>query len=119
MDKQIENLIKIVKRPKTLLIENKINLINTEILSNEKSNFVNNVTSSVEFGKFQVFDDDVQWEIYLKNIESKIIMSFKKNEGLLIQCNLTKLNEEFVETINNLKKYYSNWRDEWRAKYLS
>lgn len=80
--------------------------------------FRNEVAEIVDFGKLNVFHDNVEWSG--KILESNLEFTFSVNEsnGIYINGQMIKIDQEYLETVGKLQSYYEKFKNKW-AKIVS
>lgn len=110
------------KYGKSLLTEDDANSESVQVDSNdmkeEQKKFSEIVTPRVEFKSFNVYPDDNNVVLSGK-LDMGIDFQFSKRDGLYINADSLKLDNETVETLKKMSAYYQNWLDDWSLKLQS
>lgn len=98
----------------------KLELIGDDLIE-EKQNFMNAISSRVEFEPFVIYPDDkqVQWSGEFSDTNLKWTFSLDDPEGVWISGNLIQLRDSTLKLLKKLSGYYSSWSKEWNRKLIS
>jgi len=75
--------------------------------------FRTEVAELAEFGRLNVFPDNVEWsgKILENNIE--FFYTINESNGIYINGQMIKIDQEYLETINKLQAYYEKFKNKW------
>jgi hypothetical protein len=80
--------------------------------------FINEVSDLVDFNKLNVYPKNVEWSGKIIEFDLEFIFSIGEENGVYIQGEMIKADNEFVELITNLNTYYDKFKAKW-AKVLA
>jgi hypothetical protein len=108
-----------------LLVLHGNNDINLELTTDEKSafqetmdEFVNEVSDLVDFEQLNVYTDTVEWSGKIIDFDIEFFYSLGETNGVYINGDMMKIDDNFLSVINKLKKYYDKFKSKW-AKILA
>lgn len=95
-------------------------LKNTELTTEDKrafqesmDEFVAEVTELVDFNKLNIYEDNVEWSGKITEYDVDFFISIGENNGIYINGNMMKLDEEFVELVTKLRSYFDKFKAKW------
>jgi hypothetical protein len=101
------------------------NQTDLELTSDEKiafqdtmDEFVNEVSDMVDFGRLNVYPNNVEWSGNLIEFNVDFTFSIGEESGIYIDGDMIKANDEFLNTITKLKSFYGKFKSKW-AKILA
>lgn len=80
--------------------------------------FVSEVSDLVDFNKLNVYPNNVEWSGKIIDLDIEFFFSIGEENGIYINGDMIKTDEEFLETINKLKTFYEKFKAKW-AKILA
>jgi hypothetical protein len=80
--------------------------------------FVNEVSDLVDFNSLNVFPQNVEWSGKLIEFDLEFFFSIGEENGIYINGDMIKTDENFLELIEKLKTYYEKFKSKW-AKILA
>jgi len=80
--------------------------------------FVNEVSDLVDFNSLNVFPQNVEWSGKLIEFDLEFFFSIGEENGIYINGDMIKTDENFLEMIEKLKTYYEKFKSKW-AKILA
>lgn len=80
--------------------------------------FVNEVSDLSDFGKLNIYKNNVDWSGNVIDFDLEFYFSIGENNGVYINGDMIKLDENLVELINKLTSYYNKFKAKW-ARVLS
>lgn len=80
--------------------------------------FVNEVSDLSEFGTLNLYKNNVDWSGNIIDFDLEFYFSIGENNGVYVNGNMIKLDEDLVELINKLTSFYDKFKSKW-AKVLS
>jgi hypothetical protein len=93
---------------------------NTELTTEDKKafqesmdEFVAEVTELVDFNKMNIYQDNVEWSGKITEYDVDFFISIGENNGVYINGNMMKLDEEFVELVTKLRGYFEKFKTRW------
>ena len=108
-----------------VLVMNGKNKGDLEITTEEKrafqetmDEFVDEVSDMVDFFPLNFYPTGVEWSGKVIDQDLEFYYTIGENNGVYINGNMIKVDDEFVEFINKLKSYYLKFRTKW-AKVIA
>jgi gamma-glutamylcyclotransferase (GGCT)/AIG2-like uncharacterized protein YtfP len=80
--------------------------------------FVSEVSDMVDFNKLNVYSNNVDWSGKLIEYDIDFFFSIGEENGVYINGEMLKTDNEFLNLLNKLKNYYEKFKSKW-AKILS
>ena len=80
--------------------------------------FVTEVSDMVDFNKLNVYSNNVDWSGKLIEYDIDFFFSIGEENGVYINGEMLKTDNEFLSLLNKLKNYYEKFKSKW-AKILS
>jgi hypothetical protein len=80
--------------------------------------FVNDVSDLSDFGTLNVYPQNVDWSGRVIDFDLEFYFSIGENNGVYVNGDMIKLDENLVELINKLTSFYDKFKSKW-AKVLS
>ena len=97
----------------------------TELTTDEKiafqetmDEFISEVSDLVDFNKLNVFPKNVEWSGKIIEFDIEFMFSIGEENGVYIQGDMIKADNEFVQLITSLNTYYDKFKAKW-AKVLA
>ena len=97
----------------------------TELTTDEKTafqetmdEFIGEVSDLVDFNKLNVFPKNVEWSGKIIEFDIEFMFSIGEENGVYIQGDMIKADNEFVQLITSLNMYYDKFKAKW-AKVLA
>ncbi len=75
--------------------------------------FTDEVTNLVEFNQLKVYKNSVEWSGKIINFDLEFVYIVGENDGVYINGELMKLDDEFYEFLGKLKNNYSTFNEKW------
>jgi len=80
--------------------------------------FVNEVSDLSDFGTLNLYRSNVDWSGKIIDFDIEFYFSIGENNGVYVNGDMIKLDENLVELINKLTSFYDKFKSKW-AKVLS
>lgn len=80
--------------------------------------FVNEVSDLSDFGTLNLYKNNVDWSGVVIDFDLEFYFSIGENNGVYVNGNMIKLDENLIELINKLTSFYDKFKSKW-AKVLS
>jgi len=80
--------------------------------------FVNEVSDLSDFGVLNVYSNSVQWSGKIVDADVEFFYSIGENNGVYINGDMIKLDQELVDLTNKLKSFFEKFKSKW-AKVIS
>jgi hypothetical protein len=80
--------------------------------------FVNEVSDLSDFGTLNLYPNNVDWSGKVIDFDLEFYFSIGENNGVYINGDMIKLDQNLVELINKLTSFYDKFKSKW-AKVLS
>jgi hypothetical protein len=97
----------------------------TELTTDEKTafqetmdEFIGEVSDLVDFNKLNVFPKNVEWSGKIIEFDIEFMFSIGEENGVYIQGDMIKADNEFVQLITSLNTFYDKFKAKW-AKVLA
>ena len=75
--------------------------------------FVEEVSDLVDFNELNVYTNNVEWSGRIIDKDMDFIFTIGENNGIYINADTVKVDEEFLDTINKLQKFYEKFKLKW------
>jgi hypothetical protein len=99
--------------------------VDLELTTDEKNafqetldEFTNEVSDLVDFNKLNVFPNNVEWSGRIIDVDIEFFFSIGEENGVYINGDMIKADDEFVELLNSIKRFYNKFKSKW-SKILS
>tara|TARA_R110000796_G_scaffold6210_5_gene22382 strand:+ start:3495 stop:4043 length:549 start_codon:yes stop_codon:yes gene_type:complete len=80
--------------------------------------FVDQVSDLSDFGTLHIYPNNVEWSGKVIDFDLEFFYSIGENNGVYVNGDMIKLDENLLELINKLTSYYEQFKSKW-AKVLS
>jgi hypothetical protein len=80
--------------------------------------FVAEVSDLVDFNKLNLYPNNVEWSGKIIDFDLDFFFTIGEENGVYINGEMLKADDEFLEMINKLKVYYEKFKSKW-AKVLA
>ena len=80
--------------------------------------FIEQVSDLVDYKALHLYTNDVEWGGKLIKFDTEFVYTLGESNGVFITCNMSRLDEEFTETLQKLKDFYKIFSSKW-AKVLA
>ena len=80
--------------------------------------FVEEVSDLVDFNELNVYPSNVEWSGKIIDYDLDFVFSIGESNGVYINADMVKVNDDFLDFINKLKQYYDKFKSKW-AKVLA
>ena len=108
-----------------ILVIHGSNTTETSITTDDKTTFqetmdefVAEVSELTDFGKLNVYTNNVQWSGHIVDLDIDFMFSINETNGLYIKGNMIKIDQDFLTALNKLQSYYMKFRTKW-AKIIA
>ena len=75
--------------------------------------FVSNVSDMVDFNKLNVYSNNVEWSGKLIEFDLEFFFSIGEENGVYINGEMIKADNEFINLITKLKNFYEKFKSKW------
>jgi hypothetical protein len=75
--------------------------------------FRTDVAELAEFGRLNVFPDNVEWSGKILENDIEFFYTVNEPNGIYINGQMIKIDQEYLETINKLQSYYEKFKNKW------
>ena len=75
--------------------------------------FVEEVSDLADFNTLNVYPNNVEWSGKIIDDDLEFTLTIGENSGIYISGTMTKVDEDFLETINKLQQYYQKFKSKW------
>jgi hypothetical protein len=80
--------------------------------------FVNEVSDLSDFGTLNIYTNNVDWSGRVIDFDLEFYFSIGENNGVYVNGDMIKLDDNLVELINKLTSFYEKFKSKW-AKVVS
>jgi hypothetical protein len=94
--------------------------VDLELTTDEKiafqetmNEFTSDVSDLVDFNKLNVFPNNVEWSGTLIDLDIEFFFSIGEENGIYINGDMLKADDEFLSTLNKLKGFYNKFKSKW------
>jgi hypothetical protein len=77
--------------------------------------FTTDVSDMVDFDKLNVYSNNVEWSGKLIEYDVEFFFSIGEENGVYINGEMMKMDDEFIEFITKLKSYYEKFKSKWAS----
>jgi hypothetical protein len=75
--------------------------------------FTADVSELVDFDKLNLYDNNVEWSGKINELDVEFFLSIGEKNGIYINGTMTKVDDEYMEFLTNLKQYYDKFKTKW------
>ena len=75
--------------------------------------FVEEVSDLVDFNELNVYPNNVEWSGKIIDYDLDFTFSIGESNGVYIDGDMIKVDEDFTEFINKLRQYYEKFKSKW------
>jgi hypothetical protein len=75
--------------------------------------FLTDVAKITDFNKLNVYENNVEWSGKITEMDIEFYMSIGENNGVYINGDMIKLDEEFTNMVTALKSFYEKFKSKW------
>jgi hypothetical protein len=105
-----------------LLVLHGKNQTELELTTDEKlafqetmDDFVGEVADLVDFNKLNIYPNNVEWSGRIIDADIEFFFSIGEENGVYINGDMIKTDDDFLETVNKLKSFYEKFKSKWAA----
>jgi hypothetical protein len=100
--------------------ESELNLTDDEKTSYQETmdDFIEQVSDLVDYEPLNLYKNDVEWGGNLIKFDTRFVYALGESNGVYITCNMSRLDEDFTDTLQKLKDFYKIFSSKW-AKVLA
>ena len=105
-----------------LLVLHGKNQTDLELTTDEKlafqetmDDFVGEVADLVDFNKLNIYPNNVEWSGRIIDADIEFFFSIGEENGVYINGDMIKTDDEFLEMVNKLKSFYEKFKSKWAA----
>lgn len=80
--------------------------------------FVEEVSDLSDFGRLNMYPNNVEWSGKVIDFDIEFYYTIGEKNGVYINGNMIKLDQDLIELINKLTSYYEKFKSKW-ARILS
>jgi hypothetical protein len=92
----------------------------TQLTTDEKNAFTssvdefrNEVAEIVDFGKLNVFHDNVEWSGRILELDLEFFYTVNEPNGIYINGQMIKIDQDYLEMVGKLQAYYEKFKTKW------
>jgi hypothetical protein len=75
--------------------------------------FVAEVSEIVDFNKLNLYSNNVEWSGKVTELDVEFLYSIGETNGIYINGTMTKIDDDYLEFLNNLRQYYEKFKSKW------
>ena len=75
--------------------------------------FIDEVSDLVDFNELNVYPNNVEWSGKIIDYDLDFTFSIGESNGVYIDGDMIKVDEDFTEFINKLRQYYEKFKAKW------
>ena len=75
--------------------------------------FVVDVSELVDFNKLNLYENNVEWSGKITELDVEFFYTIGEKNGVYINGTMTKIDEEYLGFLVDLKKYYEKFKTKW------
>jgi hypothetical protein len=75
--------------------------------------FVAEVSEIVDFNKLNLYANNVEWSGKVTELDVEFFYSIGETNGIYINGTMTKIDDDYLEFLNNLRQYYEKFKSKW------
>jgi len=81
--------------------------------------FIAGVSDMVDFNKLNVYRNNVEWSGNLIEFNLEFFFSIGEENGVYVNGEMLKIDDEFLNLVNQLKNYYEKFKSKWAGVLAS
>jgi hypothetical protein len=75
--------------------------------------FVSEVSELVDFNKLNLYENNVEWSGKITELDVEFFYSIGENNGIYVNGTMTKIDDEYLQFLVDLRKYYEKFKSKW------
>ena len=75
--------------------------------------FVSEVSELVDFNKLNLYENNVEWSGKITELDIEFFYSIGENNGIYVNGTMTKIDDEYLQFLVDLRKYYEKFKSKW------
>jgi hypothetical protein len=75
--------------------------------------FIKEVSELVDFNKLNLYENNVEWSGKITELDIEFFYTIGEKNGIYINGTMTKIDDEFLEFLVNLRKFYEKFKSKW------
>jgi len=75
--------------------------------------FVVEVSELVDFNKLNLYENNVEWSGKITELDVEFFYTIGEKNGVYVNGTMTKIDEEYLGFLVDLKKYYEKFKTKW------
>lgn len=75
--------------------------------------FIAEVSELVDFNKLNLYENNVEWSGKITELDVEFFYSIGENNGIYVNGTMTKIDDEYLGFLVNLRKYYEKFKSKW------
>lgn len=75
--------------------------------------FRSEVAELVDFGKLNVYPDNVEWNGKILEIDLEFFYAINEPDGIYINGEMIQINKDYIEMVGKLQTYYEKFKNKW------
>jgi hypothetical protein len=75
--------------------------------------FRGDVAELVEFGKLNIFDNNVEWSGKILELNLEFFYTINEPHGIYINGQMVKIDQEYLEMVGKIQTFYEKFKTKW------
>lgn len=75
--------------------------------------FITEVSELVDFNKLNLYENNVEWSGKITEMDVEFFFTIGEKNGIYINGTMTKIDEEYLEFLVKIKKYFEKFKTKW------
>jgi hypothetical protein len=75
--------------------------------------FTSEVSELVDFDRLNLYENNVEWSGKINELDVEFFLSIGEKNGIYVNGTMTKVDDEYMEFLTSLKKYYDKFKTRW------
>ena len=75
--------------------------------------FITEVSELVDFNKLNLYENNVEWSGKITELDIEFFYSIGENNGIYVNGTMTKIDDEYLQFLVNLRKFYEKFKSKW------
>lgn len=75
--------------------------------------FTSEVSELVDFDRLNLYENNAEWSGKINELDVEFFLSIGEKNGIYVNGTMTKVDDEYMEFLTSLKKYYDKFKTRW------
>jgi hypothetical protein len=75
--------------------------------------FRQEVAEIVDFGKLNVYQENVEWNGKIKELDLEFFFTIDETDGLYINGQMIHIDQDYIDMVAKLQSYYQKFKTKW------